>query len=449
MEELVERVKSGDKEAYSELISSVKGILLAIARAKINNEDDVQDVMQETILKAYLNINSLKNNKHFKAWITKILINECKRLYYKDGRKDAIVEKFSRNTNPTSYIDDDSNINFDNLISSLSDKEKNVFELHYKEGLTSKEISHKLGINENTIKTILSRGTIKLKRTIKPASIFMAILILFIATGVIATCIISYVKGLFKVSNGSMDNDNVLMAIEHLEWYQDPEMDYISLNDEYKLKVDYLLSDEMNLYLVVDLYSEKDISKFTTIYIPDLKITNENGDVLCDECNVLSNHYSNKISSKIIKNSQNHLKSLIYMYSDSFPISRTLNIDFSKITLTKDLHAREYIDAKTSFEINVADKFINRHSVQYASDNEKIEKAIVTETGFYSIVQGIKTKPKDVKLVDEIGNYYKCYYLSLTDYDFRYIIIANYNNKESNNLKLVIDNQEYELSQKK
>lgn len=445
IEDLVEKVKNGDKEAYSKLIDSIKDLLFSIARKKLNNEDDVQDVMQETIIKAYLNIHRLKNNKNFKAWIIKILINECNKTYYKHKRNERILEKYTNNTITVSYTHDDSDINFDNLISSLNDKEKSIFELHYKHGLTSKQIANKLNLNENTVKTTLSRGKIKLRRTLKPTTLLIAILILFIAGGVAAACIISYIKEMFKVSDSSMENDGVLMAIEHLDWYQETKMDYIDLGEGYKIKFDYLLMDEMNLYLVVDLKSENDLSKFKHIYFPDLKITNEKGDVICDESDVLGKHYSKRTSVKSVETTSSHIKALIYMYTDSFPISRTLNIEFSKIILYKNLNNRKYINTNASFEIELEDKFINRHSISYISNDESIEKAIVTETGFYAIIDNSNLSLKNVKLIDEFKNYYECYFSFFTNYDNTYIIMANFNNLENKLLKIMIDNKEYEL----
>lgn len=72
----MEKVKNGDKEAYSTLIKDLKAELYSIAKTKISNEEDVKDILQETILIGYLKINQLKENKHFKTWLIRILINE-------------------------------------------------------------------------------------------------------------------------------------------------------------------------------------------------------------------------------------------------------------------------------------------------------------------------------------------------------------------------------------
>lgn len=448
IEDLVERAKAGDKEAFSELIDSVKHSLYTVARRKLSNEDDVQDVVQEAVIKAYLNIDRLKDNKRFKPWIERIVRNECNRLF--DSRKTGLAKlnKFALSTNTSTYTNDDSDINFDSLINSLDDKERKIFELHYKYGLSLKEISKKLNINENSIKTTLSRGKIKLRRTIKP-SLLMAILVICIASGVVAACVFSYIQELFKVNNGNMDNEGVLMAIEHLEWYQDPEMDYLDLGSGYSMKVDYLLMDEMNLYMVVDLKSENDISKFKNMYFPDLKITDENGNLICDENDLTSDSYSKKTTVQLIENDNFHIKALVYMYADSFPVSRKLNIEFSQLTLSKKSilgkNKLTSINANINYQIDLAEKFINRHSTAYVSSNEKLEKAIVTETGFYAIISNIGANINSIYLVDENKNSYDCYFSPIDDNDFKYIFVSNFNNTECKNLKLVINDEEFEL----
>ena len=81
MEELVERAKNKDKTAFSELIVKVKKELYLIAKTKLNNEEDIGDGIQETVLISYKNLKKLRKNEIFKTWIIRILINECNKTY--------------------------------------------------------------------------------------------------------------------------------------------------------------------------------------------------------------------------------------------------------------------------------------------------------------------------------------------------------------------------------
>ena len=334
MEDLVVEAKKGNKEAYSELFGSVYNDLYKIAMSKVHNDADAKDAIQNAFFTAFKNINSLCYNKNFKAWISRILKNKCYALLRKRKETTASLEDYPSSDFNTDNVNDI--VDFHNMLERLNKTEKEVIKLKYEDGLSIKEISNILNINENTVKTHLSRGKQKLSRSIKPVTI-MLILCVFLVTSVIAACIVSYVKELFDINIAGRHNEGVLEAIEHLEWFQDVDMDYIDLGSGYKIKVDYLLMDEMNLYLIFDFISEKNISQFKDITLPTLKINNENGDIIFDRTKFFSNQYGIYIGDKIIENNSHNIKYLVSIYTDRFPISKTLNINFSKITLLLSL----------------------------------------------------------------------------------------------------------------
>ena len=72
MEELVERAKNKDKTAFSELIVKVKKELYLIAKTKLNNEEDIADAIQETLLISYKNFKKLRKNEIFKIRTSEI-----------------------------------------------------------------------------------------------------------------------------------------------------------------------------------------------------------------------------------------------------------------------------------------------------------------------------------------------------------------------------------------
>ena len=81
LSKLVKKAKKGNKESFCELITIVKKELYLIARTRLKNEDDIADVIQDTIETCYKNIRSLKKDEAFRAWIIKILINCCNKIY--------------------------------------------------------------------------------------------------------------------------------------------------------------------------------------------------------------------------------------------------------------------------------------------------------------------------------------------------------------------------------
>ena len=448
IKELIEQAKQGNKEAYAELFNLLYKDLYNLAFSKLHDYNDAQDAIQETFLTAYEHLSSLRHAKYFKIWLRIILRNKCCSIFKKRKNKCEPTEFFDDMENNEPPID--STINFKSLIGCLNAKEQEVFKLRYEQNLKSSEISKILGINENSVKSILKRGKTKLSDKIKRSTLIL-ILCLLITTGIIAVCAISYIKSLFALNSVGKDNRSVLMAIENSEWFQQTNMDYISIDDKNKIRLDYLLMDEMNLYMVFDFKTEDDISKFTDIGLLGLKIENESGDIICDNENVLSPQYRKSMGNKVIESTSNSMKFLVYLYTDNFPMSNTLNIHFSKITLAKKLSIKHSLYSDVSLDVSLDEKFTNRHSVYLHSDSKKIYKSIITETGFYCILDlEYGQTIKKAKLFDQNNNSYDCYFTQLTSTGsystLQYIIISNFNNKDANNLKLVIDNNEYFLT---
>lgn len=164
MEELVKRAKNKDEKAFDELILAIKEEMYLIAKTRLYNDDDIADAMQETILQCFKNLHRLKNNKFFKTWVIRILINECNKIYKKKSKYSISFEdkEFEK------YIEVEENydetIGFDVLIRNLDSEEKLILTLYYCSGYTTKEISKILKKSEGTIRSKISRSKDKLKK---------------------------------------------------------------------------------------------------------------------------------------------------------------------------------------------------------------------------------------------------------------------------------------------
>ena len=170
MKALVDRAKKGDKKAFLELIEPLEKKIYIIAKSKINNVEDVKDVIQETLLLSFKNIKKLKDNTKFDAWIITILLNTCKK-YYK-SRKNIIHVPIEENSEVIDHQDDyeqlNSNIDFFKYLNLLSDDtDKEIFILFYSNDYTTRQISEILNINENTVKTKLKRSRNKVQKYIE------------------------------------------------------------------------------------------------------------------------------------------------------------------------------------------------------------------------------------------------------------------------------------------
>lgn len=166
MEELVERAKKGDKSAFTELTLEIKNDLYKLARTRLHQNDDVEEVVQETMVKAFQQIQQLKDPTKFKPWVSRILINKCYRKYTKIKKENELYQVLDE----FNYIPEDdqmdrveNTIDFYNIIKNLTYEEREIIELHYGIGHTFKEIANILHMNENTVKTKVLRAKEKIR----------------------------------------------------------------------------------------------------------------------------------------------------------------------------------------------------------------------------------------------------------------------------------------------
>lgn len=158
---LVKRVQKGDTEAFIQLIENHKISLYKTARSYLKQEEDVADVMQDTILSAFEHMEELKSVRYFKTWITRILINKCNDLLRQ--RKRSVLVEWAEDTQIAAPENDRG---FYELLEELPENYRTIFLLYYGEGFHTKEIAQILEINENTVKSRLKRGRKKLEQVL-------------------------------------------------------------------------------------------------------------------------------------------------------------------------------------------------------------------------------------------------------------------------------------------
>ena len=168
MENLINEAKKGNEAAFTQLFLMLKEELYRIAKVRLNNDYDINDAIQETMINAYKNIKKLKDNEKFKQWIFKILINECNKIYREKYKRQELVNKLTLNnisniSNEDFHISN-SNLDFQNILETLEYKEKIIIALFYGSNYNCNEIANIIHMNKNTVKSKLSRAREKIKK---------------------------------------------------------------------------------------------------------------------------------------------------------------------------------------------------------------------------------------------------------------------------------------------
>lgn len=160
----VKRAKRGDKEAFCNLIRLNKVAVYRVAKAILNKEEDIEDAVSESILKAYKNIQTLKDEAFFKTWLIRIVINESNNLYKKRSKEIAVDKDHFKNIKVNDNYKD---LSLYNAINSLDEDLRITTILFYFEDMKYKDIAKLLNVREGTIKSRLSRAKEKLYNILK------------------------------------------------------------------------------------------------------------------------------------------------------------------------------------------------------------------------------------------------------------------------------------------
>jgi RNA polymerase sigma-70 factor, ECF subfamily len=73
---LVTEAKSGDHEAFEELVNRYEGKIYRLAMRVTGNAEDAEDVLQETFLKAFEHLPEFRQDSRFYTWLVRIAVNE-------------------------------------------------------------------------------------------------------------------------------------------------------------------------------------------------------------------------------------------------------------------------------------------------------------------------------------------------------------------------------------
>lgn len=161
MERYLKKFQKGDIKSYNIIISKIEKRLYMIAKSKLLNEEDAKDACQETFIAIYNEIGNLNDISKFNAWVTVILINNCNKIIKSKIRNENLQEKILLNNNEKNL---EEKSEFFSIIKNLDEDERVILSMYYSDKYTTKEISEILKINENTIRSKISRAKIKLRK---------------------------------------------------------------------------------------------------------------------------------------------------------------------------------------------------------------------------------------------------------------------------------------------
>jgi RNA polymerase sigma-70 factor, ECF subfamily len=180
----VARVRSGDGDAYRVLVDRHSRSVFRLAYRMTGNEQDSEDVVQETFLRAYKQLHRWEARSSFGTWLYRIAANYSLDLMRRrkrhgevtmndSGPEDDALEMAqalpSTDAGPERLL-------FSNRVQAcvtgalneLSQQERTAFVLRHFEGQSIEEISGALGLSGNAAKHSIFRAVQKLRRALEP-----------------------------------------------------------------------------------------------------------------------------------------------------------------------------------------------------------------------------------------------------------------------------------------
>jgi len=173
------RARQGDSEAFRALVERHSLSVFRLAFRMTGNEQDAEDVVQESFLKAYRQLDRFESRANFGTWLYRIVANcsvdlmRAKQARHDQTRSeslDEVIEMASVSTAGPERLAESAEIQrrVAEALGGLSPLERAAFTLRHYEGRTIEEISSTLGLGTSAAKHSVFRAVKKLRAALEP-----------------------------------------------------------------------------------------------------------------------------------------------------------------------------------------------------------------------------------------------------------------------------------------
>ena len=179
--QLLSEAKSGDQHAFAELCLRYRRMLMNRIYRIVRHTEDTEDVLQETLLKAYQHLQSFRGTCSFSTWLLAIGTNVSlmllrRRKTLRKNTCDVVAENGEtfvlewRDPAPDPeqrYMMHQTTQEVEHAVRKLSPQLRNLVEMYYTSELRLKDTAKMFGVSEGTTKSRLLRARRMLRRSLK------------------------------------------------------------------------------------------------------------------------------------------------------------------------------------------------------------------------------------------------------------------------------------------
>jgi RNA polymerase sigma-70 factor (ECF subfamily) len=178
---VVAQVLAGDRDAFRTLVDAHSRSIFNLAYRMTGNEQDADEVVQETFLRAYKSLDRFEARSKFSTWVYRIAVNRCLDMLEKKkitgdytisddaDPEEQTVQVASTDAGPErQLLSREANEKIASAMKLLTPTERIAFTLRHMEGQSIEEISRTLKVKENAAKNTIFRAVKKLRVNLEP-----------------------------------------------------------------------------------------------------------------------------------------------------------------------------------------------------------------------------------------------------------------------------------------
>ncbi|MFR9651156.1 MAG: RNA polymerase sigma factor [Rikenellaceae bacterium] len=159
---LVQRTLDGDRSAYGELVSRHREMVYRLLTTRIGSNTDIDDLMQESFIKAYINLHRFDPRYSFGQWLYTIARNTAVD-HFRRRSDDLTIDDYtmppSDDGDPEQrVINQEKGEEIARCMDSLSPRHRQLFVMRFIDGFSYEEIAQKLNIPLGSVKTNIHRA---------------------------------------------------------------------------------------------------------------------------------------------------------------------------------------------------------------------------------------------------------------------------------------------------
>ncbi len=158
----VERWRDGDRDAFQEVVDRYGLQVLRTARLILRDEALAEDATQETFLKAWRQIGSLRDEEPG-PWLNRIATNEAISTYRRRHRFQALAERFGRLGGGKRDVSTEARIDLGRALDQLKPEQRAAVVLRYYQDLSVEDAAKTMGVPVDTMKSRLKTALRRLR----------------------------------------------------------------------------------------------------------------------------------------------------------------------------------------------------------------------------------------------------------------------------------------------